>query len=237
MLHDFLSFITDPANTFATHTSEYLLLCAVPILASLLIAVPIGILVANNSAMAFLAANTSGLARAIPTLAFLFVVIPVLGIGFLPSVTALTLLGIPPILLNTIAGLHSIDPATIEAGRGVGMTRWQILSRVQMPILLPVLAAGVRTAAVQIVASAPLAGLIGAGGYGDYILQGLDLRQTVPLLVGAGCVIMLALLIEGGLALVQRWLTPAGLREPSTAGPLGQPIPVAANAPGSRLAA
>jgi osmoprotectant transport system permease protein len=200
-----------------------------------LISVPIGILVANNPVLAFVAANTSGLARAIPTLAFLAAVIGFLGIGFVPSITALTLLGIPPILLNTIAGLRGIDPAAIEAGRGVGMTRWQILTRIQMPITLPVLAAGVRTAAVQIVATAPLAALVGGGGYGDYILLGLNLRQTVPLLIGAGCVIVLALVVEGGLAGAQRLLTPAGLRDSVVAPSPQENVP--ARAEGRSLAA
>jgi osmoprotectant transport system permease protein len=127
-------------------------------------------------------------------------------------VAALTLLGIPPILLNTIAGLQGIDPAALEAGRGMGMTPWQVLVRIQIPLVLPVVAAGVRTSAVQIVATAPLAAYIGGGGYGEYIFEGLDLFQTVPLLVGAGCVALLALLVEGGLAVLQRAVTPAGLR-------------------------
>ena len=238
MLHDIVSVIVYPANAFGPHTRDYLLLCAVPIVIALVLSVPVGILVANNPVMAFIAANTSGLARAIPTLAFLFIMIPILGIGLLPSVAALTLLGIPPILLNTIAGLRSVDPATVEAGRGVGMTRWQILTLVQLPIVLPVVAAGVRTAAIQIVASAPLAGLIGGGGYGDYILQGLELRQNVPLFVGAGCVIILALLVEAGLALVQRLLTPAGLRETASPGATSdQPSERAGAAEGRSLAA
>ena len=210
---DVLRFIAAPENHFASQTLAYLALCLVPIGAAILIAIPLGIVVARNQALAFAAANLSGLARAIPTLAFLAIMLPLLGIGFVPSVVALALLGIPPILLNTIAGLRAIDPATIDAGRGMGMTTVQLLWRVQIPLMLPVIAAGVRTAAVQIVATAPLAALIGGGGYGDYILQGLDLSQTTPLIVGAGCVAILALIVEFGLAGVQRAVTPAGMRE------------------------
>ncbi len=130
----------------------------------------------------------------------------------LPTVVALTLLGIPPILLNTIAGLRGVDPAAVEAARGMGMTAWQVLARIRIPLVMPVIAAGVRTASVQIVATVPIAFLIGGGGYGDYISQGLNLLQTVPLLVGAGGIALLALIVEIGLAAVQRAVTPAGLQ-------------------------
>lgn len=213
MLSDIARFIAAPENRFGAQTLAYLALCLIPIVAAILISIPLGVLVARNQTLAFLAANTSGLARAIPTLAFLAAMLPILGIGFVPSAVALTLLGIPPILLNTIAGLRGIDPAATEAGRGMGMTRQQLLWRVEIPLVLPVVAAGVRTAAVQIVATAPLAALIGGGGYGDYILQGLDLSETVPLIVGAGCVAILALIVELALAGVQRAVTPAGMRE------------------------
>jgi osmoprotectant transport system permease protein len=122
-------------------------------------------------------------------------------------------LGVPPILLNTVEGLRGIDPAIVDAGRGMGMTPLQILSRIQIPLVLPVLAAGARTALVQIVATAPLAALIGAGGYGDYITLGLsnEINQSA-LVIGALAIAVLALLAELGMAALQRAVTPAGLR-------------------------
>jgi osmoprotectant transport system permease protein len=165
---------------------------------------------------AFLAANVSGAARAIPTIAFLAAAIPFLGIGFTPVIVALTLLGIPPILLNTVAGLRAVDPAALEAGRGMGMTRRQVLARVQIPLVLPVIAAGVGTSGVQIAATTPIAGLIGGGGYGDYVLFGLYFLPSPtafpPLLTGAVGVALLALLTEISLGALQRAVTPAGLR-------------------------
>ncbi|HEY7851305.1 MAG TPA: ABC transporter permease, partial [Ktedonobacterales bacterium] len=201
------------------------------------VAIPLGISLAQRPLAAFIATNTSGLARAIPTLALLAAVVPYLGIGFKPAVFALTLLGIPPILLNTITGLHSIDPATVEAARGMGMTRWQILTRVQVPLMAPVLAAGVRTSAVQIVATVPLAGaVIGAGGYGDYIIAGVNLLQTVPLLVGGIGTAVLAFVTEILLAQGQRALTPAGLRiatvgDQAAGGAVSEPSETAGSAP------
>ena len=211
-MQEIIAFITDPTNAFGAETLATLRLSIVPIILALIVGIPLGIGLAQRPVAAFIAANTSGLARAIPTLAVLAAVVPYLGVGFNPSVFALSLLGIPPILLNTITGLRGIDPATVEAARGMGMTRWQILQRVQLPLMAPVLAAGVRTSAVQIVASVPLAALIGGGGYGDYILLGINLLQTTPLLVGGVGIAALALLTEFLLAQAQRALTPAGLR-------------------------
>ncbi len=181
---------------------------------SLLIGFPLGILVAQRPFLAFLATNLSGLVRAIPTFAVLLVMLLVLNqIGFTPSVIALTALGIPPILLNTVAGMQGVDPAAVDAGRGMGMTRLQLLWRVEIPLILPVVAAGVRNAAVQIVATVPLATIIGAGGYGIYVFLGLaDEVHNTALLVGGFCIAALALLAEGGFALVQRSVTPRGLR-------------------------
>lgn len=211
-MQQLIAFINDPQNAFGAETAATLRLSIVPILLAIVISIPLGVALAQRPIAAFIATNTSGLVRAIPTLAFLAVVVPYLGIGFTPSVFALSLLGIPPILLNTITGLRGIDPATVEAARGMGMTRWQILQRVQLPLMAPVLAAGVRNSAVQIVATVPLAALIGGGSYGDYILQGIDTLHTTPLLVGGIGIAVFALVTELLLGQVQRALTPVGLR-------------------------
>jgi osmoprotectant transport system permease protein len=224
-LQEMLRFIQDPANMFAERTVQTLQLSIVPILCSLLIAVPLGILVARRPIGALIATTLSGLGRAIPVLVLLVLMVSVfhIGIGFRPAAIALTILGIPPILLNTIEGLRSIDPAVVDAARGMGMTQRQILGRIQIPLMLPVLAAGVRTAAVQIVATSPLAAIIGAGGYGHYIVQGLsNLADPTELLVGATSVALLALGTEFALAAVQRAVTPAGVRAEPPAGNAGQ---------------
>jgi osmoprotectant transport system permease protein len=150
--------------------------------------------------------------RAIPVIAFLSAAWPILGFGFLPSLVALVVLGIPPILLNTYTGLRGIDPAVIDAARGLGMTSRQIITNIQIPLVLPIIAAGVRISAVQIVATATLAAIIGAGGYGEYIYLGLRQFDTTSLLAGALPVILLALLLEVSLSGLERVLTPRGLR-------------------------
>ena len=213
MLHTVIQFITDPQSHFLGKTATTLKLSIVPFLLALLIAAPIGVLVAQRPWLAFLAVNFSGLARAIPTLAFLAIALPYLGVGFVPAVVALTALGVPPILLNTVEGLRALDPATVDAARGMGMTTTQILTRIQVPLVLPILAAGARTALVQIVATVPIAALIGAGGYGDYITLGLSNEVNLSYLVlGAIAIALLALLAELGMAALQRALTPPGLR-------------------------
>ena len=161
--------------------------------------------------MAFIAVNLSGLLRAIPIIAFLIAALPVLGTGFKPALIALIILGIPPILLNTYTD-EGDQPAVIDAARGMGMTNRQIVGRIQLPLVLPIVAAGVRTAAVQIVATATLAAIIGAGGYGEYIFYGVDKYDTTAILAGALPVTALALLIEVLMGQLQRALTPAGLR-------------------------
>lgn len=206
----------NPANDFAGHTSDYIKLSVAAIVLAMLISIPLGVAVSRRPFFAFIAVNLSGLMRAIPVLAFLAVAWPLLGFGFTPSLVALVVLGIPPILLNTYTGLRNIDPATIDAARGIGMTRWQIVSRIQMPLVLPLIAAGVRTSAVQIVATATLAAIIGGGGYGEYIYLGLREFDTTSLLAGSLPVAVLAILIELLMGWLERALTPRGLREQLT---------------------
>jgi osmoprotectant transport system permease protein len=206
-------FIANPANNFIGQTIVYLQICAFSIVIATIIGVILGIVVVRNAFLAFTAVNLSGLLRAIPIIAFLIAALPYLGLGFKPTVVALIILGIPPILLNTYTSLRDIDPAIIDAARGMGMTGWQIITRIQIPLVMPIVAAGIRTSAVQIIATATLAALIGAGGYGDYIIDGLYKLNNVEILAGALPVALLALIVEILMSWLQRALTPAGLRQ------------------------
>jgi osmoprotectant transport system permease protein len=210
-MSDLLKFYADPNNDIWGHTLSFFLLCLVAIVVAVVAGIVLGFVVSRNSFVAFAAVNISGLMRAIPVIAFLIAAVPYLKTGFTPAVVALIILGIPPVLLNTYTGLRSIDPATIDAARGMGMTVWQIITRVQMPLVLPIIAAGVRTSAVQIVATAPLGAFIGAGGYGDYIVDGFYTLHILEILAGAIPVALIALLVEVGMGALERRLTPAGL--------------------------
>ncbi len=208
----YVNFILDPRNSYLGETIEYLKLCGVAIAVSLVIGVVLGALVSRNAFVAFLAINLSGLMRSIPIIAVLFIFVPILGLGFGPAIIALILLGIPPILINTYTGIRGIDPAAIDAAKGMGMTSWQIATRIQAPLVTPLVAAGTRTSAVQIVATATLAAFIAAGGYGDYIVDGISVFNNTELIVGAVSVAVLAMLVEVLMSWLQRVLTPEGLK-------------------------
>ena len=213
----YINFIQDPTNDYVGHTIQFIELCGVSIAAAIIIGVVVGALVSRNALAAFIAVNLSGLVRAIPIIAvlllFTYTLPQQVSIGFVPSIIALILLGIPPILLNTYTGIRQIDPATIEAAKGMGMTTWQIVTRIQAPLVTPLVAAGIRTSAVQVVATATLAAYIGAGGYGDYIVDALNtVNNTTELIVGAASVAILAILIEVLMSWLQRALTPEGLK-------------------------
>jgi len=207
-----INFYLDPSNDFVGQTNEYLRICGVSIAAAILIGVILGVVVSRNAFLAFIAVNLSGLMRAIPIIAVLIVFVPFFGLGFTPTIIALIVLGIPPILLNTYTGIRGVDPAMIDAARGMGMTTWQIATRIQAPLVTPLVAAGIRTSAVQIVATATLAAFIGAGGYGDYIVDGISVFNYTELIAGAIAVAVLALLVEVFMSWLQRALTPAGLK-------------------------
>ncbi|MBV9691005.1 MAG: ABC transporter permease [Ktedonobacteraceae bacterium] len=209
-----LNFIADPHNNFIGQSIAYLRICAISIMLAIVIGVVLAVAVSRSPVLSFIAVNLSGLLRAIPVIAFLVAVVPLpfLGIGETPATVALVILGIPPILLNTYTGIRGIDPATIDAAKGMGMTYWQILTRIQAPLTLPVVAAGVRTSAVQVVATATLAAITGAGGYGSYIFDGFNTFNNTAIFAGAIPVAVLALIIEVAMGWLERALTPVGIR-------------------------
>ena len=208
----YLNFILDPKNDYLGHTITYLKICGVTIALAIVIGVVLGAAVSRNALLAFVAVNLSGLMRAIPIIAVLIAFVPIFGIGFTPTVIALVVLGIPPILLNTYTGIRGVDPAIIDAAKGMGMTTWQVATRIQAPLVTPLVAAGIRTSAVQIIATATLAAFIGAGGYGDYIVDGINVFNYTELIVGAISVAILAMLVEVLMGWLQRALTPEGLK-------------------------
>ncbi len=215
-----MRFVTNPATDYAGHTLQYLGLCAASVAAATVLGVALGAAVARRPVLAFVVVNLSGLMRAVPVLAFLAFAIPYLGLGFEPAVVAMTVLGIPPILLNTYTGLRGIDPSVLDAARAMGMTRRQIAARIQAPLVLPVVASGARTSSVQVIATATLASIIGAGGYGDYIFSGLYQVDVTQILAGTIPVSLLAILAEVGLGAIQRGLTSPGMRT----GLAGEPV-------------
>ncbi len=176
------------------------------------IAVPLGLAVASRPRAALAAMSTANIGRTLPSLAVLALVMPVLGTGFAPSLFALTLLALPPILINTCTGVRQVDPDIVDAARGMGMTRAEITRKVEVPIALPVIFAGIRTSAVQVVSGAVLAAYIGGGGLGDFITAGIAMMALPQLLVGAIPATLLSIGTDQLFGRLQRALTPVGMR-------------------------
>lgn len=171
-----------------------------------------GILLTRYRRAAFAITNAAALGRTIPSLAILSMLLPILGIGFRPALVALTLIAIPPILINTYVGVTEVEPSVVEAARGMGMSDWELLRKIELPLVVPVVFAGLRTSAVQVVASATLATFIGGGGLGDFIQAGIAVNDTGEILVGAIPVAVGAVGIDWAFGLLERLLTPKGLR-------------------------
>lgn len=181
---------------------QHLLFVAVALGIGIALCVPLGILTSRSQTASFVIINAANGLRVIPSLAILFLAIPYFGLSFTSAALALTILALPPILINTDAAFRMISPAIKEAAFGVGMTPRQVLWRVEFPLALPVILTGIRIATLEVIASATLAAFIGGGGLGIYITRGFALFDDSILLVGAIAVALLALsaeIILGGL--------------------------------------
>jgi osmoprotectant transport system permease protein len=178
------------------------------LLIAIAIFVPLGSLVSRGGARASAVLAVVAATRVVPSLAVLFLLLPFMGLGNGPAMVALVLLAGPPLVLNTDAGLRAVDPAVLEAGRGMGLTPAQLFGRVQFPLALPVVVGGVRSAAVEVIGSATLAAFIGAGGLGQFITSGMTLLDPRMLLAGAIPVTLMALSAELLLGRLERRLTP-----------------------------
>lgn len=178
----------------------------------IIISVPLAVAVNRSRLGSTVAINTANIGRAIPSLALLALALPFLGIGFAPSLFALTLIAIPPILINGVVGLRQVNPQVMDAAKGMGLSGRQILTGIQIPIAAPIIFAGIRTSAVQVVASSTLATFIGGGGFGDYIVEGYQRSSTPIALAGALSIAVLAILTEVGFGQLEKVVTPKGLR-------------------------
>jgi osmoprotectant transport system permease protein len=180
---------------------------------SVVIALPIGLRIGHTRRGAFLAINLGNAARALPSLGLLMIAVLLTDeIGFLPVLIALVALGIPPILASTYAGLSGVDPATIDAARGMGMTGREILTKVEIPIGMPLIISGIRSATLQIVSTATIAALVSLGGLGRYVVDGLKLRDFPQMFTGALLVALLAIALDAIFALIGRITVSPGLK-------------------------
>jgi osmoprotectant transport system permease protein len=191
---------------------EHVLLSGIAMLIAILIAVPLGILLTRYKKLAEPIIGVAAIIQTIPSLALLGFMLPIFGIGKVPAIIALTLYALLPILRNTYTGILGVDPALVDAGRGMGMTSRQILFMVELPLTLPIIMAGVRTATVLTIGVAALATFIGAGGLGDLIDRGLRVADKNLILTGAIPAAILAILFDLALRKLEEKVTPRGLR-------------------------
>ena len=195
----------------------HLALSAAALVGGVLIALPIGIAIGHTGRGAFLAIGLSNVGRAIPSLAILGIVFPIslrlnLGFGFAPTLIALIALAIPPIVTNTYVAIHEVDRDMVEAGRGMGMSELQVLARVELPVGAGLVMAGIRTAAVQVVATASLGAVISADSLGFFVLKGIATQDRPQIFAGALMIAGLSLMTELVFAVLQRRGISPGMR-------------------------
>jgi osmoprotectant transport system permease protein len=219
-----IAWLLDPAHWsgpdgIPVRLIEQVGISGISLLIAAAVALPIGVWIGHTGRAATMAVNVANIGRAIPSLAAIGIIAPItqafdpeLGFKVYPTLFAMIILAIPPILVNAYAGVAGVDRELVEAARGMGFRERQILGRIEVPIALPVIAGGLRSATVQVIATATLGALFGFGGLGRYLVDGVAQNDDGQLFGGVFLVAALALVTEGGFALLQRALTSPGLR-------------------------
>lgn len=231
-----VDWFTDPAHWegsfgIPTRLREHIITSGISVLVAAVIALPLGMYIGHRRRFEFLVVSIANVGRAIPSFGLVFLAVLVFGISLdtppelRPAILiALVLLAIPPILTNTYVGLQTVDADTLEAARGMGMTEWQVLWRLEVPLAASLIVGGLRTAAVQVVATATLAAVVGGGGLGRFILDGFATGNDPQIFAGALLVAVLAILTEASLGLLQRAVTPRTISTERRRAPEPQPL-------------
>lgn len=202
------------ASSIARNTLRHLELVLLALATAIVLGVPLGVAAAESPRLGGAILLVTGTLQTIPSLALLAVLIPLLGIGFKPALAALFLYSLLPIVRNTVVGLTTLPGSLNDAAESLPLSSWARLARIRLPMALPAILAGIQTSAVICVGSATLAALVGAGGLGEPILSGIQLRQTHLIFEGAVPAAALALLAQKGFDLLERVAVPRGLRRP-----------------------
>ena len=212
-----LSYLLDPAHwdfsdgSIPTLIISHLWYVLLSLVIGTVIALPIGLWIGHTGRGSFLAINAGNAGRSLPTLGLLMLMVTLLGLGLTPVLIALTVLVIPPVLTSAYAGIRNLDHGVVDAAKGIGMRPWQVLAKVELPMALPVLMSGFRSAALQVVATATVAAAVGLDGLGRLLIDGLSVNDYSRVLAGAIVVAVLAVALDLVLALVQRWAVSPGL--------------------------
>jgi osmoprotectant transport system permease protein len=212
-LADFFNFIASNGSDILFMTWEHIRLVGLAVIVAIIIGVPFGIFITQHETLANLVLAVAGVLMTIPSIALFGIMIPLLsiinqGIGFLPAFIALVLYSQLPIIRNTYIAVKNVDPNMRDAAIGMGMTTWQRLRKVEIPIALPVIMAGIRTAVVLTIGIGAIAAYIGAGGLGEFISRGISTSYSTMVQVGAVSVSVLAIAVDYLLGLVQKRVSP-----------------------------
>lgn len=213
---DVAAWLGDPdhwqgSNGLPTRLGQHLYYAGVATMVAVLMALPVGLAVGHTGRGGALAVNLSNVGRALPTFGLILLVVTIVGLGDLPILLPLVAFAVPPMVTNSYAGVRAVDPGIRDAAEGMGMTGWQVLTRVELPVAAPLVLAGIRTSAVQVVATATLAAYAGSGGLGRYIVNGFAVRDFPQVFAGALSVALLAILVEVVFGLLQRLAVPEGV--------------------------
>jgi osmoprotectant transport system permease protein len=212
----FWQFLSDPAHWtgpsgIPVRVLEHLWYTGLTLAIAVGIALPVGLLIGHTNRAAFLVINLGNAARSLPTLGVLIIVVLTTGLGLTPVLVALVALAVPPILTATYAGIRAVDPLVVDAARGMGMTPPQVLFRAEVPVALPVIMSGLRSAALQVIATATIAAYVALGGLGRFVIDGLSVRSYGEMVTGAVLVALLAITVDAALAAVQRLIVSPGV--------------------------
>ena len=218
VVNEVIAWLTDPAqwsgpDGIPVRTLQHLWYSLLATAIAAAVALPIGVYIGHTGRGAVLAVNLTNLGRAIPSLGIIILMFTIFGFGIAPILVTLFALAIPPIVTNSYIGVHSVDPDVRQAAEGMGMRGRQVLWQVELPMAMPLIMAGIRTSAVQVVATATLAAFVGLGGLGRYLIDGLAQRNLAEVVGGAILVAVLSLLTELVLGRVQTLVVSKGLAE------------------------
>lgn len=214
MIPDMLTYLGTAANWIGEggivlRLGEHLWYSLLAVLAALVVAFPLGLFIGHTGRGKLVLVSLSNVLRALPSLGIMTLLVLLMGLGLFPPLLALTLIAIPPILAGVYAGVANVDPLVVDSARAMGMKDSRIILQVELPLALPLVLGGLRGALLQVIATATIAAYVNLGGLGRYIFDGLALYDYGQVMVGAVLVTGLALLVDGLMAFVLRWVSPA----------------------------
>ncbi|MEH7625910.1 glycine betaine/carnitine/choline/choline sulfate ABC transporter permease OpuCB [Bacillus subtilis] len=211
-MNQMMTFLQTNGGELLYKTGEHLYISLIAVVLGIIVAVPLGVALTRMKKGAGAVIGFVNIVQTLPSLAILAFFIPLLGVGKVPAIVALFFYSVLPILRNTYTGIKGVNKNLLESGKGIGMTGWEQIWLVEIPLAIPIIMAGIRTSTIYLIGWATLASFIGGGGLGDYIFIGLNLYQPEYIIGGAVPVTILAIIIDYVLAVTERKVTPKGLQ-------------------------